>query len=438
MLRRSVILNFLGQAGVLLAGFVSSILLARLLGPANRGLLGVLSSVSSFCVVLGGIGIPFAVAYFGSLRDRSSGALLGSTLAYASALAVLLVPLAAVLHDPLSSAFARGEGTTLQWVLTACLVPLSFLEYTTQNQVLGQKRFGLYNLILVLSKLAGVTAVVLLVWVFRRGVTGGLVALAVGSLAVIATALPPIVAEGRPRVDRSLLRRLAGYGVRVQAGSIFQILNYRLDVIVLQFFRPLSKVGYYVVAQIVAELVTTLSSAFATSVLPLVASDADAATETTSSSLRHHGVLSVVAIVGNAVFGPLLIFLAYGSGYHAAIVPMLIILPGMWFLGTGAVVTGDLRGRDRPGLASILAGATAIVTVVVDVTLIPPFGVVGAAIGSLVAYTFYGIASLVTLSRVAELPFRSLLPNREDVRLYGAYARRVLSTRTLRPPAPER
>jgi O-antigen/teichoic acid export membrane protein len=72
--------------------------------------------------------------------------------------------------------------------------------------------------------------------------------------------------SGRSRALRKLLR----YGSRIQVGSIFQLLNYRLDVVILTFFVPLSSVGYYVVAQTLAELVLTLARAFQGSVLSLV------------------------------------------------------------------------------------------------------------------------------------------------------------------------
>ena len=59
------------------------------------------------------------------------------------------------------------------------------------------------------------------------------------------------------------------------------------------------------------------------------------------------------------------------------------------------MVTGDLRGRGRPGVSSLLAGLTAIVTVGLDLLLIPAYGANGAALASAVAYTVFGVGSLV-------------------------------------------
>jgi hypothetical protein len=55
-------------------------------------------------------------------------------------------------------------------------------------------------------------------------------------------------------------------------------------------------------------------------------------------------------MLANAVFGPLVIVFGYGDQFRPAIVPFLILLPGMWFLGAANVVTGDLvRGAGGPG-----------------------------------------------------------------------------------------
>jgi O-antigen/teichoic acid export membrane protein len=227
---------------------------------------------------------------------------------------------------------------------------------------------------------------------------------------------------------------MLSYGSRVQVGSVFQVAMARLDIVILQFFRPLSQVGYYVVAQAIAELLLQFSGAFQMSVMPLMAryEGDQRQARTSADSVRHFGIIGAAATLGNLFFGTIVILFAYGSKYHSAIVPMLVLLPGIWFLGMGGVIQGDLSGRGRPGLSSQLAGLAAVVTVVLDLVLIPPFGVIGAAIASVIAYTTYGIVSLRALSRLSGIPARSLLtPTRADIAMYLLFARRLCSR--LRP-----
>jgi O-antigen/teichoic acid export membrane protein len=424
MLARSFVLNLLGVLNTYALGFVSAILLARLLGPSDRGLLAIELTVVNFGYAVVGLGLPYAVEYQASRRERP-GALLGNTLAFGACLAAVLVPGIWLLRAPLSDVLARGQGGTT-WLLVGVLIPLTFLQWTSLNQLSGQLRFGLFNGVFAATRLVYVVTVILLLTVTGLGVTAGLAAAAVAALVGWAAAAVAIARHDRPTVDLGLFRRLAGYALRLWPGQLFQILNYRLDVIVLQFFRPLSEVGYYVVAQAVAELVNGLASAFQSSVLPLVSSDNDeeGRHRTTTSALRHQLILATAAVVAIAALSPVVLLLGFGPAYRSAFVPMLILLPGIVLLNTGTVAGASLDGRGRPELMSMLAGGSLVVTVALDLALIPPLGVDGAALASLLAYTVFGIASLVVLGRVSGTsPWRLVLPTRADLLLYPAAAR---------------
>lgn len=421
LLARFVGLNVIGTAGTGAIGFVASIVLARWLGPSERGVLAVMLSVSSLALFVGGIGVPWAMVYYAQKRDPR--ALFGNSLLLAAVLAAVLVPAAWLLRQPLADAFAHGEGG-MTWVLAAALVPVTFLDWTSHSQMQGMLLFGRFNALSVVAKLAETLWIVLLLGVFKVGVSAGVSAAMAGSTIMIIGALKPILANGRPRLDLPLLGTLLRYGSRAQVGSIFQQAIARVDVLILQLFRPLSQVGYYVVAQVVAEIVLRLTVAFQSSVMSLLAhyddSERQASTDASADAVRHHGILIGLACIGNAVAGAAIILVAYGSEYRPAVVPMLVLLPGIWFVGTAGVIRSDLSGRGLPGLASKLAGWATAVTLIGDFALIPPLGVIGAALASTISYTMYGVISLMALHRVSGIPARRLLvPTRADFAIYG-------------------
>ncbi|MGN6868367.1 MAG: oligosaccharide flippase family protein [Solirubrobacteraceae bacterium] len=437
LLSRSLTFNVLGRGISLALGFVGSIALARLLGPADRGLLALMLSLSGIAVAVGAVGQPAAVTYFSSRKDADQRAILGNTTVHAAVLAAILVPFTLLLHEQIADAFGRGNGG-LTWVLAAALAPVTFLGWTAGNQLVGMLRFGLFNALTIAAVVAETIAIFVLIWGFGLGVAGGIIAMGISSLVTIAGSLRPILGSLRPRLDRALERRMLHYGWRVQVGVIFQAVNYRLDVIIMQLFRPLSQVGYYVVAQTIAELVITLATAFQSSVLPLSSHyEGDARrSRVTVGALHHHAILAGAAVLANAVFGSALILFLYGPEFHPAIVPMLVLLPGIWFLGLGLVIQSDLAGRGRPGLSSAMAALAAGATVILDFALIPPFGVIGAAVASVAAYTFFGIASLIALSRVSGIGARELVvPTREDFMAYRSFIARLVGRRRVSSPA---
>lgn len=427
-LGRSVAVNVAGQVASLVLGFVATILLARGLGPSDRGLLALMLYVAELTVAVAGIGLPYAVVYYASLPRPPRGALLGNSFAFAAILAAVFLPAFWFFREQIADLVSRGAGGSA-WALAGLLIPLSFLDWSTHNQLFGKLRFGLLNALIVASRLASLVVIVVLVTLLGVGVAGGVTASIVAACVMIVGSLVAILPEARPSLDWRLFRGMAHYGSRVQVGWIFQILNYRVDVLVVQFFYPLANVGYYVIAQVVAELSLTIASSFQTSVTALIPHYEGAEAEqerTTLASVRHQGILTLASVVGMAVAGPLLILYAYGPEFRNALTPMLILLPGMLFLGLGVVVAGDLRGRGRPGVSSTIAGVTAVVTLALDLLLIPPFGINGAAIASVLAYAFYGLASLRALSRVTGIGMRTLaVPTRVELAAYPSAYRRL-------------
>jgi O-antigen/teichoic acid export membrane protein len=422
MLARSVSFLIAGRVGALAIGFVASIVVARLLGPADRGVLALITFAVGLVFILAGLGLPQAVVFLASKREARRGALLGNSIAWGVLLAAICIPGFWLLSGLLAQAFSKGSGQTA-WAVAGLLVPLTFLDWSIHNQLYGKLRFGLLNVLIVVSRLVALASVLVLVGLLDLGVSGALLANVAAAVFMIAGSLAVILSEARPRLDGAVFRTMLSYGARVAVGSIFGIATARVDLLVLQFYAPLSSVGYYVVAQMVAELALLVALPFQESLTTLSSryEGEERQDRMTITALRHQGVLTGLMIGANAVLGSIVILLAYGPEYRPALAPMLILLPGMWFLATAGVVAGDLRGRGRPGASSALAGVTVVVMLALDLALIPSFGVVGAAMASLIAYTFYGLLSLSFLSRVVNMPVRMLVaPTRAE---FGDYKR---------------
>jgi peptidoglycan biosynthesis protein MviN/MurJ (putative lipid II flippase) len=64
-----------------------------------------------------------------------------------------------------------------------------------------------------------------------------------------------------------------------------------------------------------------------------------------------------------------------------------------------------------------------VVTIVADLLLIPAFGLVGAAVASLLAYSVGAAIVLIAYRRVTGSQLRLLVPGPADVRLVIAWAR---------------
>ncbi len=190
---------------------------------------------------------------------------------------------------------------------------------------------------------------------------------------------------GRPSVQ--LARHIAGYGTRAELNSVTLLLNGRLDFIIVTYFVGPGALGIYAVASRTAELLRLPSLAINYVLYPAYARlSPSAAAVQARAAIRRTWWVPVVLAVPAAAATPVVLPLAYGHSFRAAVIPTWILLVGMAGGSVYGVLSAFLSGVGRPGLTSIAQAAGLVVTVALDLTLIPRLGIAGAAIASTFAY----------------------------------------------------
>src|SRR5919205_3027438 len=166
VLARSVTLNIVGQVGGLAIGFAASIVLARWLGPSDRGLLAIMLAVITFSASLASLGLPWAIEYYASRRAATAAVLLGNTLAYGAVLALVFVPAGWLLRHALADHVGHGRGGAT-WIFAAALVPVAVVSNMITSQLSGALRFAAFNAVTVVSRLVYLLAVVTTIVIAR-------------------------------------------------------------------------------------------------------------------------------------------------------------------------------------------------------------------------------------------------------------------------------
>ena len=185
--------------------------------------------------------------------------------------------------------------------------------------------------------------------------------------------------------------RLCNHSQRV----FLQFFNYRLDVFVLNFIAGPAAVGVYTVSVRLAELVWQMPNAASFVIFPRAAArSSHEMNRFTPRVFRWTLVLTATAALGLAVIARPAIRFIYGSAFDGAFLPMLLLLPGVVLLGGGKVLANDVAGRGFPHYNAIVSGTCLILTVLLDLLLIPDHGAAGAAVASTVAYVaVFGLAA---------------------------------------------
>ena len=389
-LARGASWTLLTNVATLALGWIASIILARELGPSDRGLLGAMVVLVEIGVTVVGLGVPYAITYYGARRVRHRAALIGNLLVFTTVVAIVIPSLADVFRHELNDIFDSTADPRL-WVLAASLFPIYLLSFGFSNMLKARQEFRELGVVLIGSRLVSVVATVVLVAGVQWGVAGG-------ARAALANGI---------RVSWLVARASINYGMREQVGLLVDYGNARLDVLILSTMAPLSSVGQYVVAQFVAEIALLVPNSLGAVLAPRIAASRE--DRYSSPVMRLNGTLTLVSAVGLAAVGPAIIYYGYGSPYAEAILPFFILLPGMWFLSTSSLARESLRGRGRPGLSSLIALVSVVVTIVLDLALIPPYHAVGGAIASTIAYMIGAATAYITLARLESVSIRTFV-----------------------------
>jgi O-antigen/teichoic acid export membrane protein len=407
-LRHVLVGNIAARIGALACVFGATLLLARNGGPAVVGVYALLHVLPGLVGTILSSGLPVATPYFLAGPDRDNRRLHSTLVAMALvggvAGAILWIALAPFLGPVLFPDLSTGLV-----MLAGVLVLSRLIVITAKACSQGNDDLPGSNAVIFAEQLMFLPAYTLL-WRLGFGgfacvVAGLLLADAMtGSLAWTRLAHQKFFrAIGRPSL--SLARRIGAYGMRGQVGGVMSLLNLRLDFILLTVMAGPAVLGVYAVASKFAELIRIPGMALQYVFYPRFARESRAqASRDVRRFLPKVLMLSASIVVPLWLAAGLVIPAFYGSAFDSAVAPTRIILFGLVLDGVAGVITGFLYGIGRPGLNSLAMGAGLAVTVALDLLLIPPFGAVGAAIASAVAYSTTAVALLFFFWRVERSP----------------------------------
>jgi antigen flippase len=377
-------------------------------------------------MTLGNLGLAPAATYHAARASRP-GTLVGSTLAIVAAESLLLVGLGMAILPLVLSGQEPGAVRTGQLYLAA-FVPLSLLALGMMSILNGMHRFRWFNglrVVLIATTLAGVAAL---------AATGSLTirsAAAAYAGAYLVTALLATAATlriaGSPRASRETVRSLLSFGLKSQLSTTMWALNERLDQLVISIVLSSASLGLYVVAVTLTSLTTLVGFSFALVALPVLARIARDEERRRTARAIVAATLAVGAIVSIPILvaEPLIAELLFGGDFlGSAGVGRVLLLAAMVF-ALNRVLEAFLQAAGRPLDSSLGEAVGLAVTAAGLALLLPPLGIMGAGVTSLLAYSASAVFLARRAARALEVSVATLLiPDRATFRALSRWLQR--------------
>ena len=382
--------NVVALAGSMTALGIATLWVARVGGPVAVGDYALLRILPWLVAVIISGGLGGSIAYFlaGPTRDdpRVRSTVVAIAIISAIAGALLWVIGTPLLHWVLLKDLPTG---LIVWV--AIRVALRLFVITSKAAAQGTQDFWGSNRTILFEELMFLPAYGLLLALGVRDMTAIIGALLLADTATGVFAWTRLVRRGffvgisRPSLE--MARRIYTFGTRGQLGSLLSLLNLRLDFVFVAAIAGPAALGIYAVASKYAEVLRLVPIAANWVLYPRFARSEAAVAKASSRRLIPRALaVTAMTAVPLALAGGTVVPTLFGRTFDGAVVPAQILLIGLAAEGAAGVVTAFLYGRGRPGLNSLAAAMGLVVTLILDVILIPRLGATGAAIASSAAY----------------------------------------------------
>ena len=196
----------------------------------------------------------------------------------------------------------------------------------------------------------------------------------------------------RLKIGRKTLPFLEQFkvGIRNFISNLAGLLMFRLDLFMVGFFLTFKEVGVYSVALFSAETITRIPRWCSAIISPMVASNEKGHVKRTIylfySTIIFSIFFGLVILLLISIF-PGFISTLLGKDFSGSELCLLLLLPRVIMQGGARVLGANLAGKGYPWQHPAAAISGLVSVVLLDLLLIPKYGIAGAAVASSIGFT---------------------------------------------------
>jgi O-antigen/teichoic acid export membrane protein len=423
----NTILNYLGQGFILVLTFATAPYIVHRLGPELFGVVTLVQVTAGFAGLLN-LGIGRALTKYVSelywKRDFLTINQLFQT-AWTTCIVAGLVGLILLIapKELIGRLFFRG-GPEVDAVVGFAIYVAAFGLFTAMllealsALPVATQRFGISNAINVL---VGAVRCLGPVLVLANGYSIRAVLIAI--LASNLLAVMAFVLASRslipglsfmPAFSWSLFRKLFGFSLPLLLSALFAMIVTRADRFILAYYLPLAAVTFYTLPYSVAEKASAGVANITSVVFPFISElhSMGAHTRVQELYLKSTKALAVVTLPITVILFVLqehILHFWLGEEYAAQGASILGVLGIATFLnGATGVATVASQGLGQTWMPAVFVFISSAINLVLNITLIPPYGIDGAAYAALVPAILLGPLFVYMVTRKLGLSFWEL------------------------------
>ena len=415
---RGIKATFVSRTVNLVSNGLLIVLLSRyLLGPNGYGLLFLTLSIVAVAQLCADLGLARSTArYLSEYKESEPGQvphILATSLRY-RLLLIGVVCLALGVGRELVAGILDEPELALLLAIGIAFLAFESINNFNINVFQGFSEVQ-YSAIVSIVDHGGRIACVVVLAGLGWGVFGALLGYVVSAAAAALLGLVLLYTrfyrrfEVADAMETGLRRRILEYSVPLTATRSANVIDRRIDIVLIGFFLNPVAVGMYTLAKQISDFVIAPADSVGFALSPTYGEEKandrlDRAARIYESSLQYVLLLYVPAAVGLALVAEPTILLIFGEEYAGSVLIVQVFSLFIVFKGVTSVTTQAIDYLGRARYRAVVKGVSSVANVVLNVLLIPTIGAVGAAVATVFTFGAYTLANLYVMHD--ELPLR--------------------------------
>jgi len=393
---------------VLLLHFIQKPILARYLGPDGLGLFTMAIMIVGIIELIATFGIDGALTRYVAMSKENKEAV--SSLVSSALITILifgmLTSIALFLcSNTLANLFDMPLLDSLLKIY-AFAFTFSILLAVIIGFFRGLREMKYYSFIRILQASLALTFISVLLMI-GFGAEGAMLGIVLTFIASFGVAIVTVKRFVRFTVSdyKKNTRMLASFGSRLIGVNMIGQIYYYIDILMIGYFLTSTDVGYYAIAISLSRFFWLVPSAMGSVSYPAISEywakdNHQAINKMVDKSTKYSACLLIFAGMSVVFFAKDIISIVFTSVFLPAVLPLTILIIGTVTSGVLRSVDGLFAGTGKVNLVLKISSIGTVMAILLNIALIPTYGIIGAAIATTATYILRTAISLHFMRKV--------------------------------------
>ena len=425
---KNIILTFNRQLLTLIIGVFTSAIIARYLGIENRGIYALIVLLPTTLFTFLNFGINTSIIYFIGKKNDNIRNIITSVTFISIMLITISIILGLIIIIFYKNIFFKGVNEIYLFI-SLLFIPALIYNNFFQSIFIGYENFKTLNYILLLQP---IIFLFLLVsnYVLDYNLNGVLTAEIVTLYIILVIThyfIQKLYDKRKGKLSKKLIYSKIKYGMKNHIANMISFFEYRLDLLMVSYYLDLKSVGAYVIAVNLAEKLWTVSASVSSVMFARVVNLVDEKEKTFITIYSAKVVFIISFIIGIILYfisAKLIVFL-FGEDYSLSVLPFLYLLPGIILWSVVKVYASYIAAEGYPEYNIYVSLVSVVFNLILNIILIPKYGLNGAAIATSISYTINFILRIFVFYRMSKISLLKIIfPTKEEMDILLNYIKK--------------